>query len=355
MNQERLHELLSEFPTRRIAIVGDFFLDKYLDFDPALAEISIETGKTANQVVYIRHSPGAAGNVAKNMLSLGAGEVIPIGFTGDDGEGYELRQDLKSLGCTTDYMRYVSNRHTPTYLKPQNYMVSGIEGENGRYDTKNREPLPADVEEKIIEHLREVVKSVHAVMIADQVETEAEDCGVITRRVRQALIELSKEYPDTVFWVDSRLRAAKFESMIIKPNVEEAVRAAFPGHTGKIDDILTLKAGEALYKTCGRPIFLTRSEQGIFVFDTDCVHKVRGVSVEGPIDPTGAGDSATAAAVLSLASGASNEESALMANLVGSITVKCLGQTGCARPEQLANRLKIWHSQRPLHLRRRKP
>jgi len=42
--------------------VGDFFLDKYLDIEPAWAEYSIETGKTAHQVAAIRTSPGAAGH-----------------------------------------------------------------------------------------------------------------------------------------------------------------------------------------------------------------------------------------------------------------------------------------------------
>ena len=57
---ERLAQLIGRFHRLRIAVVGDFFLDKYLDVDPALAELSIETGKTAHQVAAVRHSPGAA-------------------------------------------------------------------------------------------------------------------------------------------------------------------------------------------------------------------------------------------------------------------------------------------------------
>ncbi|HID24535.1 MAG TPA: hypothetical protein EYP14_19350, partial [Planctomycetaceae bacterium] len=33
MNHERLQELIEKFPSRRIAVLGDFFLDKYLDVD----------------------------------------------------------------------------------------------------------------------------------------------------------------------------------------------------------------------------------------------------------------------------------------------------------------------------------
>ena len=60
MKTKRLEELISTFPRVKIAVLGDFFLDKYLDTEPSLGEVSIETGKTAHQVVGVRHSPGAA-------------------------------------------------------------------------------------------------------------------------------------------------------------------------------------------------------------------------------------------------------------------------------------------------------
>ena len=63
----RLDELLGCFPQARIAVLGDFFLDKYLHVDPALEELSLETGKAARQVVDVSTSPGAAGTVAKSM------------------------------------------------------------------------------------------------------------------------------------------------------------------------------------------------------------------------------------------------------------------------------------------------
>ena len=63
MPLERLDELLQQFGRLRVGVIGDFFLDKYLDVDPALAEYGIETGKTAHQVVGVRHGPGAAGTV----------------------------------------------------------------------------------------------------------------------------------------------------------------------------------------------------------------------------------------------------------------------------------------------------
>ena len=78
MSPRRLREIIDRFPRLRIAVVGDFFLDKYLDVDPALAEISLETGKTANQVVSKRHSPGAAGTVVCNVSALGVGALHAV-------------------------------------------------------------------------------------------------------------------------------------------------------------------------------------------------------------------------------------------------------------------------------------
>ena len=103
MAPERLAQLLERFSRLRIAVLGDFFLDKYLDVDPSLAEVSVETGKTARQVVSIRHSPGAAGTVVCNLAALGVGTIHCMGFTGDDGEAYDLRKDLTALGCRIDH------------------------------------------------------------------------------------------------------------------------------------------------------------------------------------------------------------------------------------------------------------
>ena len=64
--------------------------------------------------------------------------------------------------------------------------------------------------------------------------------------------------------------------------------------------------------------------------------------VEDPIDPTGAGDSATAGCVLALCAGATPAEAGVIGNLVASLTVQQLATTGTARPDQLPKRLDEW-------------
>jgi sugar/nucleoside kinase (ribokinase family) len=72
---------------------------------------------------------------------------------------------------------------------------------------------------------------------------------------------------------------------------------------------------------------------------------VPGVHVDGPIDPTGAGDSATAGAVLALCAGAELAEASLVGNLVASITIQQINTTGTAQPDQLTDRLELWQQQ----------
>ena len=334
MEISRLEDILSNFKNHKIAVVGDFFLDKYLYFDTKKEEMSIETGKIANQVVKIVHSPGAAGNIVKNIVALGASEVVPVGFTGVDGEGFELRSDLEELGCNTKYLVASKSSYTPTYMKPQNIDIVGLSGENDRYDIKNHKTLAADIEEAIIENIRRVIPQMDAVIIADQVELKKPDCGAITKRVREELVSIAKENPQIHFWVDSRVRMIFFENMLLKPNKEEAIKAVF-GDNKEITLENAIEAGRELYKSSKRGIFLTCGEDGMLVFGEDGYVKVPTIKLDCEIDCTGAGDSATSGSVLSLCSGATLDEAAFIGNLTASVTVQKLGTTGTASQTEI--------------------
>src|SRR6516162_4956884 len=92
-----IEKILASIPNRTIGVLGDLFLDRYLDLDAALTESSIETGLDAYQVARVRAYPGAAGTVINNLAALGVGRILPVSVIGDDGEGYELRQALAAL------------------------------------------------------------------------------------------------------------------------------------------------------------------------------------------------------------------------------------------------------------------
>src|SRR3954451_3163508 len=90
--------ILAAIPRLRVGVLGDLYLDRYLDVDATLTEPSIETGLDAYQVVNVRPSPGAAGTVINNLVALGVARVVPVSVIGHDGEGRELMQALEALG-----------------------------------------------------------------------------------------------------------------------------------------------------------------------------------------------------------------------------------------------------------------
>ncbi len=343
MSPGRLEELVARFSEARIAVLGDFFLDKYLDVDPTLAEASIETGKTAHQVTAVRHGPGAAGTVVCNLAALGAGELHAIGFIGDDGEGHSLCTDLADLACTTKELHRVPNRMTPTYLKPRNVHDQSLSGEHERYDTKNRSRTSPTVVATILASLDRLLPRLDALIVMDQVEEE--DCGVVTAEVREALAQRAEQHEEVIFWADSRRRIRQFRHVMIKPNQFEAVDQEHPAPDDVVElSQLTASIGQ-LRDLIAAPIFVTRGPMGMIVSDPEPT-LVPGVQFDGPTDPTGAGDSATAGAVLGLAAGATFPEAALLGNLVASITVQQLATTGTATPDQLPERLAMWQGQR---------
>lgn len=339
MSVARLADLMSRFNACRIAVMGDFFLDKYLDVDSALAELSVETGLTAHQVVDVRCSPGAAGTIVCNLAALGTGELHAIGFTGDDGEAYELRRALNGLECETRHLHCAEELHTPTYLKPRDIRSQSLKGEHSRYDTKNRKETPGKLQTRLIESLAGIVSQVDAVIVMDQVEER--DCGAITGQVREALAASAQEHPATLFWADSRRRIREFSRVMIKPNQFEAVGKCEPLPGEEVGREKLLESARKLRETNQAPIVVTCGAAGMMVSDPEWT-MVPGVPVVGEIDPTGAGDSATAGAVLALCAGAQLPEAALVGNLVASVTVQQIGTTGVARPEELLHALEAW-------------
>ncbi len=333
-----LPEVLNRIPSLRVAVVGDFFLDKYLVIDPALAEVSLETGKTAHQVVGVRSSPGAAGTVMNNLSALGVGRLEAVGVIGQDGEGYELRRGLEQARVGMDGLVGSPSRFTPTYTKPM-LRQADREEEMERLDIKNRSPLPAELEELVLENVRRLVvgEKFHAIMIADQVQ-EA-NCGVITERVRAGLQRLAQEHPETLVFADSRVRIGAFRDVIVKPNRLEAASAMGYAEERMPDLAETGVFGQSLARRNGRPVFITLGGDGIMACTASTVAHIPALPPRGPIDIVGAGDSASAGITCALCAGATVEQAALMGNLCASVTIHKLGTTGTASPEELLNLL----------------
>jgi bifunctional ADP-heptose synthase (sugar kinase/adenylyltransferase) len=334
MDDQRLDKILEAFRGVSLAIVGDFFLDKYLEIDPALREVSLETGLDARQVVRIRTYPGAAGTVVNNLVALGVGHIFAIGFTGAEGQGFDLRRGLGQPGVDLTDLIEASDRLTPAYVKPLVVEADKPPRELERLDVKNRSPLPRPLEDQIVARLESRLETCDGLIVADQVEQA--NCGVITDRMREKIAELGERWPNKILFADSRCRIGLFRNAIVKANTNEAADALGFGDLYAPPEML----GRELSRRTGRPVCVTMSAAGVVASDGENLHYIPGHTVEGPIDIVGAGDSLTAGMVSALCAGASLAEAALIGNLVASITIQQIGVTGTASPDQVRQRFR---------------
>ena len=358
INLPRLESLLATFPHLKIGLLGDLFLDRYLDIDAELPETSIETGLEAYQVTRVRNSPGALGTVINNLAALGVGRLSPVTVLGDDGQAHDLLKEL--AGLPVDPQRIVRDpgRLTPTYTKPMRRDAAGVWRELNRIDLRNRAPLCRATEERLLDLASEVFAESDGLIVLDQVNEEG--WGVVGPRLRDHLADLCRNQPGKLVFIDSRRHVRHFRCGVLKPNVGECLAALGeppPAADAPFDLELAGRAALALSRQTGRPLFCTLGERGMLVVDcgsriadrgldvesairnpkSEIVH-IPGFAVAGPVDVVGAGDSATAGIVASLLAGATALEAATVGNLVASITVQQIGTTGSASSEQVVAR-----------------
>jgi bifunctional ADP-heptose synthase (sugar kinase/adenylyltransferase) len=334
LTDARIESILTRLPSLSIGVLGDLFLDRYLDLDGALTEPSLETGLDAWQVVHVRCSAGAAGTILNNLAALGVGVVCPVSLLGEDGEGYELRRALDALRVVDPrWLSTTADRRTPTYTKPLLHEQGHPARELNRLDIKNRVPLLPDLEHTLLGAFNEAWRQADAWIVLDQVSEP--NCGVVTQRVRALLAERAAADPGRFVLADSRERIGSFRGVCLKPNEREC-RRALGTPEGTAPDVVELS------RRVGRPVFCTRGAAGILLADAggepSRVETVPGYPVSGPIDIVGAGDSTSAGIACAVAAGASLAEAAAFGNLVASITIQQLGTTGTASPAQVRQR-----------------
>ena len=333
LSPDRFAELTARFPQSNIAVIGDFFLDEYLILDKNLTEISLETGLEAYQVIATRKAPGVAGTVTNILRSLNV-PVVAIGFSGDDGHGFELRRSLKNLGINLEHFAVFADRFTPTYTKPM-LLENGCETEQSRLDTKNRQPLQPDHEKQLIQSLRKVLPEVKAVLAIDQ--AKGRNCGVITDAVREELAALAEQYPEKVFMADSRDYMSQFKNAIVKFNIHEASKMVGLDHPNHSPEFVA-QLSQRLFEYYQKPILLTLGADGIQVTDKSGSAWIPGIHVSEPTDTVGAGDSVMASAGAALSVGATMIEAAILGNLTASLIIQQIGTTGIATCQQLKDR-----------------
>lgn len=319
MNAERI---LSEIRKLKVLVLGDVCLDRWCYYDPELTEPSRETGIPRLAVVCTEVTPGAAGTIANNLVSLGVETVSVLGAIGDDGFGWELLRAMRARGMGCDLAVQTSLAPTFTYTKLIN-MQSGIE-DQPRVDFVMPSALPAAVEVDVLARLKDAFGQFDVIIVCDQAETE--NGGVVTSKVRDLLADLAAAAPDRVVWVDSRVRIEHFRNVIAKPNAMEAEQACIR----KFRSVDLPRLREA----CGfKLLVVTEGENGVRLIGPDGERRVPVRKVK-PVDICGAGDSFSAGAACALAVTGDPLQAAWFGNLVASVTVQKPG-TGTASPEEV--------------------
>lgn len=337
MEISRITEALSRTNQAKIIVFGDYALDKYFYIDPENDEPSAETGLPAYQVSRKHLSAGVGGTITQNLRALGA-NVICIGITGNDGEGFELLSILDSIGADTKYMVKTNRMFTCTYIKPMRRQPSGGYTELNRMDIRNLFEPPDDIQDALLANLEAAIPAADAVLVTDQFYQRNQ--GAVTDRIRAELGRIALKYPDKLFYADSRSFINEYDNMILKCNNLE-VFSKFEGGKGNPEDLgEIIEAGTKIQKKTGREFYITRGSQGIAAFDSGGYTIIPAFKVTGETDIVGAGDATNASLVLGRVLGLSPEEAATLACAVSSITIQQIGTTGTASPEEVAEVLK---------------
>jgi rfaE bifunctional protein kinase chain/domain len=335
MTPARFDEITDRFRALRVGIVGDFSLDRYFDIDPAREEISLETKLPVHNVTRVRCQPGAAGNITANLAALGANTLWPVGYCGDDGEGFDLRRTLGRVpGVRLDHFQQTPERQTFTYSKPLLHRRDQAPEELSRLDIKNWTPTPVAVEAQLVASLRTLAPQLDALVVMDQAGVR--DMGAITSGVLAAIANLQSAYPNLVILADSRHGLKNFPPLIYKMNAAEFSHliGVSPQDCHMVADIS--RHADELARQSKRPVFITMAERGIIgaAPNESAIH-VPALAIRGPIDIVGAGDTATATLALAVAAVATIEEAMQLAQAAASITVHQVGTTGVAKPADM--------------------
>jgi rfaE bifunctional protein kinase chain/domain len=339
MNPIRFQQITDRYRDLSIALLGDFCLDRYLEIDPARGETSIETGLSVFNVVRVRAEPGGAGTVLNNLAALGVGRIIPVGFAGDDGEGFELMRAMQPLpGVCLDRFLQTPSRRTFTYCKPLVIEPGKPPRELHRLDSKNWSPTPADVERQLVGAVRAEAERIDALVIVDQVD--AAGTGVITSVVLDAVAEIARRRPQLSILADSRRGLRGYPPVSWKMNRAELGKLL--GDPRPVDIEQTKHGALELAARNGREVFVTLAEAGMLAAtpEGEAFHAA-ALPVRGPIDVVGAGDAVTANLAAALAAGASPKEALELASVAASIVIHQLGATGTASVRQIAEWLAV--------------
>lgn len=307
-NFRKIHEKIKNI---NILVIGDFMIDDYLIGD--VERINPEAPVPVLKVKKQRLSLGGAGNVVRNLVSLGA-NVFTSTVIGDDNDVNSMIKLIEDEALTGDYIIKEQGRETTrkTRLLAQHQHLF-------RYDNESVHDISSESENKIIHYVKAIIKNIDALILEDYGK------GVLTERLLRELINIANNN-ETICLIDpNRTDWSIYKNAnIMTPNDKELSKA-----TGKpVDnpkDIIDV-GFEVMAKNNFSYLLVTRGSEGMMLLDgiTKSSFSIPA-KTKDVYDSAGAGDTVIAALSIALCSGMSYTDAAQFSNEVAGIVVSKSG------------------------------
>jgi rfaE bifunctional protein kinase chain/domain len=317
ITRDRLVALLSAAGDHRIAVVGDAMLDVYLQGD--VDRISPEAPVPVVSITERRAALGGAGNVAQNVVAIGA-QCDLVAAIGGDEAGRTVLAMLEGIGTGAEGIVNTGRRTTvkTRVLARAQQLV--------RIDEEEASDLGGDEAAAVAEAAHAIVSQADALVLEDY------NKGVLIPLVIRAAIDAAVARGIPIV-VDPKYRNffSYRGATVFKPNrreLESALGAA-----------VDLDHPEALPDTLRRlgvqNLLLTLGDQGMVLLSEDGTVGRVPTTAREVYDVVGAGDTVTAYLAAMLAAGANPAEAAVVANYAAGVEVAKLGAATVGTDEVL--------------------
>ncbi len=310
--------LVDSLANRRLAVIGDSMLDRFLwgKVDRISPEAPVPVVKLEKETRKL----GGAANVAANIRALGA-EVVLFGITGKDEAGTWMAELLAEHGI--DARGMVETKDRPTTIKTR---IIAHSQQVVRTDREDDSPVAASYSADLLARL-EKLGPFDGYILSDYGK------GVLGDSALKHCIAVGRAAGSPVVVDPKKGDYSQYHGVTsLTPNQKEAEQACALA----IDDGQSLtKAGSVLLQRTGaEAVLITRGEHGMALFDRDGTQHHLPTEATRVYDVTGAGDTVIAVYTTALAAGADYAVAASLANHAAGVAVRELG-TVAVTAEQL--------------------
>lgn len=313
MDKKYLEKIFNSSGSKKIFIIGDIMLDRYL-----LGDVTRISPEAPVQVFDIRKSEyrlGGAANVSYNIKTLGADPFL-IGVIGTDNEGILLKEAMKELSIDTAGL--IDEKQRPTTSKTR---VISDSHHLLRIDSESKNDISNETEDKILKILENNISEIGVIILQDY------NKGVLTKNLIGRILEFAKKQNVKVL-VDPKFdNFFEFRnSYLFKPNRKELEDAL--GKKIKSDEDIDKFAEELLQKLNCENLILTLGEHGMMIIENTNgkIKKEKiGTKARSVADVSGAGDTVISTIAVCLAGGASLRDAAVISNYAAGLVVQEVG------------------------------